>query len=254
MNKMILKTAIAAIAVIGFAGAAQAQTHSSSQTVYSDNTLQFINSIGFPDVAQSVWDFDQSPLGQLFGVQQLSGSRYHQQSDAPDNEDAATTSTGGKFTLTGHVTPDCSFYNGGVAQDTAHTIDLGTIGVHTGNGDNVSIAFNQMSTAHANVNTATAGCNTRNNVTITKNALINANPGLYDSNEFTATIPYEIHANWTNASGDHAINLGQQQSSDTKTGGAWRSAFNMNIDVPPPSKGLVAGDYQDTITVTISVA
>jgi hypothetical protein len=251
MNKMILKTAVAAIAVIGFAGTAQAQTHSSSQTTYSDGLLQTLVDFGFGDLAQGVWDAEQSFPG---SIKQNSGSRYHQESNAPDNEDAATTSTGGKFTLTGHVTPDCSFYNGGNAVNAAHTIDLGTIGVHTGNGDNVSQAFNQMSTAHANVNTATAGCNTKNTVTIAKNALINANPGAYDSNEFTATIPYQIHANWTNASGPHSIDLNGSQSSDSKTGGAWRSAFNMDIDVPPPSKALVAGDYQDTITVTISVA
>ncbi|MGN6621723.1 MAG: hypothetical protein ACTHKR_11760, partial [Sphingomonas sp.] len=161
-------------------------------------------------------------------------------------------STGAKFTLHGNVTPDCSFYNGGVAAGTAHTIDLGTIGVHTANGDNVSIAFNQMSTAHANVNTATAGCNTKNTVTITKTDMTNTAAGSYDSNQFTNTIPYTIAANWTNASGGHAINLSSTQGSDSVTAGAWRSAFNMDISVPPQQKGLVAGDYNGEIDVTIA--
>jgi hypothetical protein len=254
MSKMILKTAVAAIAVIGFAGAAQAQSHGSSTSTYSGGVL---NHFGVHDVSFNDNSLPGFFAGIFWGANQhnpLAGSRYQQSTNAPDNEDQATTSSGGKFTLQGYVTPDCSFYNGGVAQGTAHTIDLGTIGVHTGNGDNVSIAFNQMSTAHANVNTATAGCNTANKVTISKNALTNTNPGNYDHNEFTATIPYEIHASWTNASGDHTLDLGQTQSTDVKYGGAWRSAFDMNIDVPPPSKGLVAGEYQDTITVEISVA
>ena len=252
MNKMILKSAVAAIAVIGFAGAAQAQSHGGSTSTYSGGAL---NVFGVHDVSFNDNSFGGAVAGGLWNAfknNPNAGSRYQQSFDSPDNEDAATASTGAKFTLHGNVTPDCSFYNGGVAAGTAHTIDLGTIGVHTANGDKVSIAFNQMSTAHANVNTATAGCNTKNTVTITKTDMTNTAAGSYDSNQFTNTIPYTIAANWTNASGGHAINLSSTQGSDSVTAGAWRSAFNMDISVPPQQKGLVAGDYNGEIDVTIA--
>jgi hypothetical protein len=240
MNKMTFKSAVAVIAVIGLAGSAQAQSHGSSTSTYSGGVA---NIFGVHDVTVDNNSFGGFVAGALWNANKnnpLAGTRYQQSSDSPDNEDGATTSSGAKFTLHGNVTPDCSFYNGGVAAGTAHTIDLGTIGVHTANGDNVSIAFNQMSAAHANVNTATAGCNT------------NTAAGSYDSNQFTNTIPYTIAANWTNASGGHAINLSSTQGSDSVTAGAWRSAFNMDITVPPQQKGLVAGDYNGEIDVTIA--
>ena len=189
-----------------------------------------------------------------------SGSRFHQEGTAPDNTEAASESVANSFTLTGSVTKDCSFYGGG---QTGHTINLGTIGVRTGNNDNVSIAFNQRDAVTANVNSATAGCNTNNTVTIAKtngsDGLKNFTPGSYDSNQFTDRIPYTVNASWTGvAAGSTAAGTTQtlavaaNQGNNNKSGGAWRSAFNMDVNAPAQSKGLVAGTYTDTITVTLA--
>lgn len=257
--KMIFGTAAAAVALVGFAGVAQAQSTVShtSQTVYSDPGLQFVNQFN-SGVAQTVWDLEQS-----FGpIKNLSGSRYHQDTTSTGNTESASNNAGGTFTLTGTVDKDCSFYNGSAAGG-AHTINLGTIGVRTGDADNVSIAFNQVADASANVNTATAGCNFNNRVTINKahKGLQNNTTSSFDPNQFTNEIPYSVDATWTGVaqgssqSGQRELQLSANTSgSQFLDSGAWRSAFNMNIAIPKQSLGLVAGTYTDTITVTLAAS
>lgn len=238
----LLKAATAAIAIMGMSGTAMADKTAS--TTYSNGlpTGPVINpaAIGFA----------------LFDL----GSRYQQSSSTTANTETASTTVVNSFTLTGSVTKDCSFYGGG---QTGHTINLGTIGVRTGNDDNVSIAFNQRDAVTSNVNSATAGCNTNNTVTITKtngsDGLKNFTPGSYDSNQFTDRIPYAVNASWTGvATGSTAAGTTQSlavasnQGTNVLTGGAWRSAFNMDVNAPAQSKGLVAGTYSDTITVTLA--
>ena len=177
------------------------------------------------------------------------------------NGDKIFATYGGTFTLQGNVSADCSFYNGSSSN---HTLDLGTIGIRTGDNENVTVAFNQAGTATAHVDTATAGCNTHNTVTIEEanagQGLVNSDPGAYDSAQFTAHIPYALNASWTGV--DETTTTGftktlaiaaSSSGENSSTGGAWRSAFNMDISVPPQSLGLVAGNYSDQITVTLAV-
>ncbi|BCA63082.1 hypothetical protein HMP09_2316 [Sphingomonas sp. HMP9] len=241
---IILKAASAAIAIMGVSGTAMADK--TAQTTYSNGLPT--NVLGFNVAA--------------FGFEALDlGSRYRQSSSTTANTETASTTVANSFTLTGVVTKDCSFYGGG---QTGHTINLGVIGVRTGNNDNVSIAFNQRDAVTANVNSATAGCNTDNIVTIAKangsDGLKNFTPGSYDSNQFTDRIPYAVNASWTGvAAGSTAAGTTQNlavafnQGTNALTGGAWRSAFNMDVNAPSQSKGLVAGTYSDTITVTLAV-
>ncbi|MGN6279899.1 MAG: hypothetical protein ACTHM8_14420 [Sphingomonas sp.] len=263
--KMIFGTAAAAVALVGFAGVAQAQTvHHTSQTEYSDGFTQFVNQFLGSGAAQSLWDSNQA-IGSIPGlefVKNNSGSRYHQESAATGNTESASNNAGGTFTLTGTVDKDCSFYNGSAAGG-AHTINLGTIGVRTGDADNVSIAFNQVADASANVNTATAGCNFNNRVTINKahKGLQNNTTSSFDPNQFTNEIPYSVDATWTGVaqgssqSGQRELQLSANTSgSQFLDSGAWRSAFNMNIAIPKQSLGLVAGTYTDTITVTLAAS
>lgn len=258
--KNILKTAAATAALIGFVGNAQAQTHSSSSTVYSAPALPpsfgQTGTIQIGPITIPVFGFIPGQTSEQQFANNV-GSRYRQDSTAPDNEDGATTTAGGTFTLTGKVLPDCSFYNGNGAGASNHTIDLGTIGVRTMDSNNVSQAFNQVSAATAHVDTATAGCNTANTVTITKtnDALLNSAPGSYDSAQFTASIPYSINASWNNA-GNKTLALGATSGNvhqNSLSGGAWRSSFAMDVNIPVQQKGLVAGTYSDKITVTVAV-
>jgi hypothetical protein len=184
-----------------------------------------------------------------------------------DNTEPATPTVTNTFKLTGAVSKDCSYYGGGT---TNHTIALGTLGVETGNNTNVSHLFNLQGvlgqSGVANINSSTAGCNFNNTVTISKanglDGLKNQNPGGYDSNEFTDHIPYGINANWSGTqvtsgpgtSSNQHLTVGSNEASDVWTGGAWRSAFNMLINLETPSKAPVAGDYEDTITVTLAAS
>lgn len=269
MNRIVF-TALAATALVGFAGAAQAQsTHSSSSTTYSNGLIQGLNTappisifgipITGPAAAQNAWNLAQTPGANALGIQQQSGSRYHQESTAPNDTETAQQSLSNDFTLTGDVSKDCSFYGGGT---TGHTINLGQIGIRTGDNDNVSIAFNQATDMSANVNSATAGCNFNNTVTINKAngtvGLRNQNPGGFDPQQFTDRIPYSVAATWTGAdvnaqnSVAHTLTVADTAGGGSLNTGAWRSEFNMDVNMPAQTKGLVAGTYKDTITVTLA--
>jgi hypothetical protein len=257
--KTIFKTAIAAVALIAVPGAALAQSHTSNSTTYSASpTGHFTGPWWNPHYV-----VDQTSAQRYAnGV----GSAYSQSSSSPDDvgtADASANANKQTFTLTGSVNKDCSFYGGG---SSSHNIALNTIGIRTQNTDNVSQAFNQAQDITANFNTATAGCNTNNTVSITTahdGKLLNGNAGDYDGAQFTANIPYGLSATWQGVS---ASGAGQAPSTQTiawtagqpvaapKTGGAWRSAFNMDIVAPAQSKGLVAGTYEDTITVTLAAS
>jgi hypothetical protein len=268
------KFALLAASAMIVAGTAQAQNHTTNHVEYGHAGLQISLNNGQPQAGglnnspqglDALFDYAQNG-GTLYTPTGLAtannlGSRYRQNTSSPDNTEAASSSAGGTFTLQGKVSADCSFYNG---SSSTHTLDLGTIGVRTGDNENVTVAFNQAGTATAHVDTATAGCNTANTVTIAEaNAgagLINRSPGAYDSAQFTAKIPYALNASWTGVNDSTTTGFAKTLSvpasssgANSSTGGAWRSAFNMDVTVPPQSLGLVAGDYSDTITVTLTV-
>src|SRR3546814_126576 len=118
------------------------------------------------------------------------------------------------------------------------------------------------STDLANIDSLTAGCNTNNVVEINKNdirGLVNLNPGGYDTDEFQANIPYAVTASWTGVA-LNAQTTGTPQSftvpttgnAGQKQQGAWRSRMDIDIVAPPvTNKGLVAGAYTGTTTLTL---
>ncbi|MDO9366968.1 MAG: hypothetical protein Q7T68_00200, partial [Sphingopyxis sp.] len=111
------------------------------------------------------------------------GTRYTATSTSSNDSGTATPTVNVVFTLNGTVNKDCSFYAGNNAS--ARTINFGTIGVRTGDNENVGAAFEMVGAANADVETLTAGCNTNNTVEISKNdirGLVNNNPGGYDTN------------------------------------------------------------------------
>ena len=194
------------------------------------------------------------------GVAAQIGTRYTAVADAPADSEEATPTVTVEFSLSGQVNKDCSFYAGNNAG--ARDIDFGVIGVRTGDNENVVNAFSMVGAATADIETLTAGCNFNNRVTIEKDdvrGLVNSAPGAYDTDQFQANIPYSVTANWTGVErGVRAGGTAQTLEVDTETRrevkrqGAWRSAMDISIVAPAiPGRGLVAGDYEGTVTLTL---
>jgi len=188
------------------------------------------------------------------------GTRYTAEADAPSDSATATPTVNVVFTLTGSVNKDCSFYSGN--SQSARNIDFGVIGVRTGDNENVHSAFEMVGPAIADIDTLTAGCNFNNEVSISKNdirGMVNNAPGGYDTDEFQANIPYSVNAAWTGvalndqvAGTGQFVNVSTTQNAGAIQQGAWRS--NMAIDIVAPAitnKGLVAGTYTGTTTLTL---
>ncbi|WP_114951038.1 hypothetical protein [Sphingosinicella terrae] len=252
--KKILRGTVAAIAMVAFAGTAAAQTnqrhYAATVPVFGGVTLT--NPSGFlGGLAQAAFEG-----AILFGV----GTRYTATADAPSDSETATPTVSVAFNLSGSVNRDCSFYAGNSAS--ARNINFGVIGVRTGNNENVSDAFEMVGPAEAEIESLTAGCNFNNTVSLAKTngnaGMVNANPGGYDSDEFQANIPYQVAASWTgiglNQVGPgqgQALNVATTQGSNTISQGAWRSDFELEIEAPVAAKALVAGNYTDTLTLTL---
>lgn len=188
------------------------------------------------------------------------GTRYTATADAPSDSATATPTVNVVFTLSGSVNKDCSFYSGN--NSNARNIAFGVIGVRTGDNENVASAFEMVGPATAAVESLTAGCNTNNSVEIVKNSasgLVNAAPGGYDTDEFQANIPYSVNASWTGvayntiaAGSSQTLNIGNTTASGFLNQGAWRSEMDINFNAPAiTNKGLVAGNYTGTTTLTL---
>lgn len=250
--KNILCGAVAAIALVAAAAPASAQTN---ERHYAGGPFSPLT----------------NPSGIIGGLQALAneagifffqvGTRYRAQADAPADSETATPTVNVVFNLSGSVNKDCSFYSGNNAG--ARNIDFGVIGIRTGNNENVNNAFEMVGPAVANIDTLTAGCNFNNEVSITKNdvnGLVNTTASGYDTVQFQNNIPYSVNASWTGVALG-AVTAGSPQSlavstttlSGTETQGAWRSRMDIDIVAPAvTSKGLVAGTYTGTTTLTLS--
>lgn len=181
----------------------------------------------------------------------------------PDDTTTATPTVTNTFTLTGSVAKDCSFSGG---SSTSHSIPLGAIGVKNGNDEVTGGLFNQNGDFSYQIGVTSAGCNFNNTVTVSKlngaNGLVNPTPGGYDTNNFTANIPYSIVVGISQATTNQGAGAAGQYTpmtiaagsgSGSEKLGAWRSNMNITASIPAQPKGLVAGNYSDTITVTLAV-
>ncbi|WP_129792795.1 hypothetical protein [Sphingosinicella sp. CPCC 101087] len=255
--KNILRGTVAAIALVSMASAAHAQTderhYAATVPIFGNVTLT--NPSGFGG-ALAAGAFEAAIA---FGV----GTRYTAEADAPSDSVPATPVVNVAFNLSGSVNKDCSFYSGNNAA--ARNIDFGVIGVRTGNNENVSDAFEMVGPAEAEIESLTAGCNFNNTVTLAKangNAgMVNAAPGGYDSDEFQANIPYRVEASWTGIAANtvgsgtsQSLNVATNAANAAITQGAWRSDFELEIEAPVAQRALVAGDYSDTLTLTLAAS
>lgn len=171
---------------------------------------------------------------------------------------ALTQNVGATFSLTGTVSADCAYYTGG----TSTNVDFGTIGINTSD-NNPNQAFEMVGGDRTlEINSNLAGCNTKNTVRFDKTDLQNASQAGFDADQFTATIPVELSANFTAGSvgatsnaDPVTVSLAQpgNQASET-TYGAWKSPLNMTVKMKNPNKGLLAGTYNGSVKVTIAVA
>lgn len=251
--KTIFRSAVAIAALVGATSAfAQTNQRHYSTTVPILGNVTLTNPSGIPGgIARGA--FEVAIAGGI-------GTRYTANTNVSGDSVVAEDRVDVVFNLTGTVNQDCSFYagNGSGAQN----LSFGTIGVRTGNNENVNAAFEMTGPATATVQTLTAGCNTNNVVEISKNdirGLVNANPGGFDTDEFQANIPYSVRASWTGV----ALNAqtgGSSQLVDVPTNanagqrqqGAWRSNMNITFSAPAiTDKGLVAGAYSGTTTLTL---
>ena len=247
----------AAVALLSTAGVAQADDiQFSGRSGVSHN-------FGFPIGNVSV-NGPTSGVGGaiLLGAQIAAdvGFGYGQSGSNDGNVQEATPTVTNTWLIKGAVSKDCSYYGG---SSTAHTLDFGTIGVNTQSNTSVGNAFDMVSAATATVASTTAGCNFNNTVTLSKangaQGLLNNAAGGYDSNEFQANIPYSVAAKFQGTTNQSAGAAGSLQTvtaatgdaSKVWTGGAWRSDMILTINAPTPGKALVAGDYQDTLTVEL---
>lgn len=269
--KKILTGAVAAIALVGIASPAAAQTNQrhyagtgtvnvnvgpfnfSTPVNYTITNPQPVNVPFFGPVNIG------AALGEL-GVAAQVGTRYTAVADAPSDSETATPTVNVAFNLSGTVNKDCSFYAGN--NSNATNIDFGVIGVRTGNNENVNNAFEMVGPAFANIETLTAGCNFNNEVKIAKNSsdgLVNQTASGYDTNQFQNNIPYTVSAAWTGvafnavtAGTPQSLTVGANALDGTLQQGAWRSAMTIDFNAPAvTSKGLVAGNYTGTTTLTL---
>ncbi|KQP45671.1 hypothetical protein ASF31_06120 [Brevundimonas sp. Leaf280] len=146
------------------------------------------------------------------------------------------------------------------------TIDTNLAGCNTSNTVTVSKndirAFDMTAPANVTIDTNLAGCNTSNTVTVSKNdirGLVNNSGAGYDSNVFQANLPYSVIGTYTAgavgstaaATNGNYINLAANANSTSASHGAWKSAMALNVNIPVPSKSLLAGAYEGQLSVNI---
>jgi hypothetical protein len=251
MKKFLLGTAATA-ALMAIASPASAQT---AQLHYADGPVSpLTNPTGIGGAIATALNEG--------GLALNIGTRYRALAGALPNTTPATPVVTVAFSLSGTVQKDCSFYAGN--SSAATTLDFGVIGVRTGNNENVNSAFEMVGPAVAAVDTLTAGCNFNNEVKIVKangtQGMVNPTTSGYDSNQFQKNIPYSVNATWTGvpvntvaAGSGQTLNVADSAANGALQQGAWRSRMDIDFVAPAiTAKGLVAGAYSDTATLTLT--
>ena len=186
----------------------------------------------------------------------------------PDNYfDDAGTNVSAQFTFRGNVSSVCAMQavDAGSGPGLTGTVDLGTIGISAGDDQSVASLFTMTGPAHVTIHSDAAGCNYRNQVALEKDSvrgLRNTAPGSYDSDQFQANIPYSATASFTGVAAGAGHVAGTAQTVAVSTTqlrnrgnfGAWRSPLDIAVDMPQVTgKGLVGGDYEGTLTVSLGI-
>ncbi|MET4684909.1 hypothetical protein [Brevundimonas faecalis] len=186
-------------------------------------------------------------------------SAWHAFGGSQGNNGTAANQDGATFTLKGAVTTDCAYYSG---SSTSQTIDFGTIGIYASDNTGPAAAFDMTAPANVTIDSNLAGCNTSNTVTLSKSdirGLVNNSSAGYDNNVFQANLPFSVTANYTagavgvaGAASPTSLVLASGSNSVSAQHGAWKSAMALNVNIPVPSKSLLAGNYEGDLTVNIA--
>ena len=186
-------------------------------------------------------------------------SSWHAFGASQGDNGTASNNDGATFTLKGTVSTDCAYYSG---SSNAQTIDFGTIGIYASDNTGPAAAFDMTAPANVTIDSNLAGCNTSNTVTLSKSdirGLVNNSSAGYDTNVFQANLPFSVTANYTagavgvaGAASPTSLVLDAASNSASKQHGAWKSAMALNVNIPVPSKSLLAGSYQGDLTVNIA--
>lgn len=274
--KKILCGTVAALAIVGMASPAAARTNVKHYAGTGDVNISVLGFNFSVPVDYEITNPQPINLGFLGsynvgellgqeGIDQGIGTRYTVQATGSDDSEQATPTVDVQFAMSGKVSKDCSFYSGNNYTTNVRDIDLGVIGVKTGDNENVGQAFEMTGNIDVDIQTLTAGCNFNNRVTIEKDSvkgLVNTAPGSYDTDEFRANIPYTVSASWQGvprggpaAGSTQNLSVGDNSKSGFLLQGAWRSQMDINITAAALSdKGLVAGTYEGTTTLTLSAS
>lgn len=175
------------------------------------------------------------------------------------SQGTASDSSGATFNLSATVAEDCSFFTGGGDVD----VDFGTLGIYNTSNQGLSNAFRMTGAAYVEVTTSVAGCNTANRLVISKGnnarGMETDNNSGYDSNTFQNNLPYTVAATYTAAAGNstgvgvartNKVELNEGRNGERQ--GAFKSAMKLAFYVPAAPKALVAGEYTDTVEVTLT--
>lgn len=186
-------------------------------------------------------------------------SSWHAFGGSQGDNGTAEGSDGATFTLKGAVSTDCAYYSG---SSNSQTIDFGTIGIYASDNTGPAAAFDMTAPANVTIDSNLAGCNTSNTVTLSKSdirGLVNNSSAGYDTNVFQANLPFSVTANYTagavgvaGAASPTSLVLPEASNSVSAQHGAWKSAMALNVNIPVPSKSLLAGAYQGDLTVNIA--
>lgn len=241
---------MAGVAAIATAGAASADTvyqgSVTTQTLFGPYTTNNTIAVGLADLVNNWTGLNNTSLIVISG-------------GSAGNNGTAATSDGATFTLKGAVSTDCAYYTGNAST----TVDFGTIGIYASDNTGPANAFDMTAPANVSIDTNLAGCNTSNTVTVSKNdirGLVNNSGAGYDSNVFQANLPYSVTGSYTAgavgsaaaATNGNWINLGLNANSTQASHGAWKSAMSLDVNIPVPSKSLLAGAYEGQLTVNIA--
>lgn len=276
MKIVALLAGVAAVALTASAASAGNPIFQGSIQVPAGQAGPTVNTPTFGPVYandQPPSEFTETSLGQI-GLEYLKGvasqtnlksdstanvSLFLIQGGAADNNGTAENNDGATFTLKGAVSTDCAYYSG---SSNAQTIDFGTIGIYASDNTGPAAAFDMTAPANVTIDSNLAGCNTSNTVTLSKSdirGLVNNSSAGYDTNVFQANLPFSVTANYTagavgvaGAASPTSLVLDAASNSASAQHGAWKSAMALNVNIPVPSKSLLAGAYQGDLTVNIA--
>lgn len=276
MKIAALLAGVAAVALTASAASAGNPIFQGSIQVPAGQTGPTVNTPSYGSVYandQPPSEFTETSLGQI-GLEYLKGvasqtnlksdstanvSLFLIQGGAADNNGTAENNDGATFTLKGAVSTDCAYYSG---SSNAQTIDFGTIGIYASDNTGPAAAFDMTAPASVTIDSNLAGCNTSNTVTLSKSdirGLVNNSSAGYDTNVFQANLPFSVTANYTagavgvaGAASPTSLVLTAASNSVSAQHGAWKSAMALNVNIPVPSKSLLAGAYQGDLTVNIA--